>query len=165
MVRTLLLVLLILPSLFLTASCGFRPLYGRNSTLSTEFAHIDVIVGQGRTNYLLGQALKHQFDRDKTPLYTLELSTQKVSLGVGVTINDVATRQDLRLTVSYLLKDKNGTLLDQGTVVSRASYDTIPGRSYEALTAEADAEEQVADEAARRLTWRLARFFQIRQKK
>ena len=88
------------------AGCGFTPLYARPG-LGRELASVQVIAPQGRVGYLLREDLDDALGRDKAaaPRFRLEMTDLQTRDPRGLTLEDVAERYVLGLTVSYRLVD------------------------------------------------------------
>eukprot|EP01039_Chlorochromonas_danica_P013104 gene13104-15122_t len=95
-------VALILP----LTGCGFTPLYADNQT-GGSLRDIRVEVGEhSRSNFLLQERLSDAFGRANGPgSWLLTVTSVKHRYPRGVRVNNVATRYELDLVVSFVLKD------------------------------------------------------------
>ncbi len=148
-------------------ACGFRPIYAESSGLTQAFEGVDVSVGQGRASYLVRQASLNAFGATGAPEYDLRLTVGEFRRGFGITAEDVATRFEVVLNVSYqLVRLRDNQVLDTGRVTSAASFD-VPFNPdsntedpFSNIAAEENAKERAADLAAQRLREELAYYFQ-----
>jgi LPS-assembly lipoprotein len=74
----------------------------------------------------------------------------------GVRIDNVATRYEYVLSAYYVLKSaSSGAIAKQGTVRVELTYDSAD-QPYASISAQQDAQDRAADEAARRIELELA---------
>ena len=143
------------------AGCGFKPMYGAGTGVSTRLSGIEVRTDDGRDAYLVGVALRDRLGswQGERALYTLETRTSLTRTSTALTIDQVASRILLGVSISYGLYDRaSGDMLAQGSVTGQATYD-VPIQPYAAIRAEQDSTERAANDAADRLTLALARYF------
>jgi LPS-assembly lipoprotein len=141
----------------LLQGCGFTPLYATPG-VSSGLSAIDVEAGKGRVAYLLREdlddALAH--DKSRTPDWRLDLNIHQTRDPRGLTVNDVAERYDVGLTVSYTLTSlATGKTTDAGQVSTSVSYDEADA-PYAGIAARQDAQERAAADIARRIQLKLA---------
>jgi LPS-assembly lipoprotein len=137
--------------------CGFTPLYATPGTAS-GLQSIAVVAPRGRVAYLLREDLDDALAHDKTapPAWRLDLTVTQTRDPRGLTINNVAERYDVGLTVSYTLTAiATGKVVDTGQVTSQVSYDEASA-PYAGIAARQDAQERAAYDAARRIQIKLA---------
>ncbi|HVY33368.1 MAG TPA: LPS assembly lipoprotein LptE [Caulobacteraceae bacterium] len=140
--------------------CGFTPLYAVPG-VSPKLSAIDVSRPDGRTGFLIGQALDNELGRDAgaPTLYRLNMSLRDVRVGRGININNVATEYEVDLTAYYQLRDiKTNALVTKGEVSVNATYNTA-NQPYASVADELDAERRAAASAAQRIRLDLAAYF------
>ena len=145
-----------LVALALSACAGFQPLYGEATTRS--LASIEVIAPDGRTGYLMRQHLDDAFAKDHSvvPTYLMDLSIGEARYPRGVRIDNVATRYEYVLTATYQLKLRaTGAAVRRGQVRVELTYDSAD-QPYASISAQQDAQDRAATEAARRIELELA---------
>lgn len=144
-------------ALALGGCAGFQPLYAQ-PTVVKSLAAIQVNAPAGRTGYLIRQHLDDAFAKDHsaTPAYTMDLQLGEARYPRGVRIDNVATRYEYVLTAYYVLKSTpSGAIARQGTVRVELTYDSAD-QPYASISAQQDAQDRAADEAARRIELELA---------
>jgi LPS-assembly lipoprotein len=151
------LALALVSTVALGGCAGFQPLYAQPEVVRS-LAAIQVQAPSGRTGYLIRQHLDDAFAKDHSaaPAYTMELSLGEARYPRGVRIDNVATRYEYVLTASYALRDvKSRALAKQGQVRVELTYDSAD-QPYASISAQQDAQDRAADEAARRIEMELA---------
>jgi len=144
-------------ALSLGGCAGFQPLYAQPEVVR-NLAAIQVNAPAGRTGYLLRQQLDDAFGKAQgaKPAYTMDLSLAEARYPRGVRIDNVATRYEYVLTASYALRDApSGALAKQGQVRVELTYDSAD-QPYASISAQQDAQDRAAQEAARRIEMELA---------
>jgi LPS-assembly lipoprotein len=152
-----LLALALVSALGLSGCAGFQPLYGQTEVVK-NLASIQVQAPSGRTGYLIRQHLDDAFAKNhEAPVaYTMDLSLGEARYPRGVRIDNVATRYEYVLTASYALRDvKSHALAKQGQVRVELTYDSAD-QPYASISAQQDAQDRAAEEAARRIQLELA---------
>lgn len=147
---------LIAASVVLSA-CGFQPLYAQQGVTS-NLASVDVVAPEGRAGYLLGEHLDDAFGRnlDAAPAYRMHLVVRESRYPRGVRIDNVATRYEYVMTASYVLNAlPSGAVAKRGVVRVELTYDSAD-QPYAAITAQQDAQDRAADEAARKIQLEVA---------
>ncbi len=139
------------------AGCGFTPLYATPG-VSSGLSRVSVEAGKGRVAYLLHQdlddALAH--DMTKPATWRLNLDILQTRTPRGLSINDVAERYDVALTVKYTLTAVGAsTAATSGQITTSVSYDAADA-PYAGIAARQDAQERAASDAARRIQIQLA---------
>ncbi len=143
------------------AGCGFSPLYAEDGAIAQRLSGVRVETTEGREGYLVGQALRDRMGTwgDGRDRYLLRTRTDMSQTGTALTIDQVASRLLLTVTVAYGLYDlESGRLLTQGRAQGEATYD-VPRQPYAAIRAEQDSVERAAQDAAVRINLALARYF------
>jgi LPS-assembly lipoprotein len=126
--------------------------------VSSGLSAVDVEAGKGRVAYLLREDLDDALAHDKTkpPAWRLDLTIHQTRDPRGLTINDVAERYDVGLTVTYTLTSlPDGKPVQTGQVATSVSYDAADA-PYAGIAARQDAQERAASDIARRLQIQLA---------
>ena len=148
---------LIAATLALGGCAGFQPLYARPEVMK-GLTSIAVRAPGGRTGYLMRQHLDDAFakNHDAAPSYTMDLSLGEARYPRGVRIDNVATRYEYVLTAAYILKSAaSGTVAKSGSVRVELTYDSAD-QPYASISAQQDAQDRAAQEAARRIELELA---------
>jgi LPS-assembly lipoprotein len=141
----------------MVVGCGFTPMYATPG-LSSGLATIQVVAPQGRIGYLLQQDLEDALAHDKTapPTWRLNMTLVQTRTPRGLSLNDVAERYDVGVTVKYTLTNlTTGKVAYSGQVVSQVSYDEADS-PYAGIAARQDAQNRDASDAARRIQIQLA---------
>jgi LPS-assembly lipoprotein len=144
-------------ALLLSGCAGFQPLYAQTE-VTKNLAAIQVEAPNGRTGYLMRQHLDDAFAKDHSaaPAYTMELGLGEARYPRGVRIDNVATRYEYVLTASYVLRDvKTRAVAKQGQVRVELTYDSAD-QPYASISAQQDAQDRAAEQAARRIEMELA---------
>lgn len=153
---------LTLMTLGLTA-CGFKPMHapGAFSDSSYSFEKISVTtVNEEKPDFLLKQALRDRFGDNADTQYELRIDPSVRRTGLGIGADDVASRFDMNMSAKYeLVETKSGKTVDKGTVSSISTF-AAPRDPYGRISAENNATEQVAREAADRIIIKLASYFE-----
>jgi LPS-assembly lipoprotein len=139
------------------SACGFAPLYAQPGVVS-NLAAIDVIAPEGRTGYLIRQHLDDAFARNQAApaAYRMALQLGEARYPRGVRIDNVATRYEYVLTADYALASvASGAVAKRGRVRVTLTYDSAD-QPYASISAQQDAQDRAAEEAARRIQLELA---------
>ena len=139
------------------SACGFTPLYAQPGVVS-NLAAIDVVAPEGRTGFLVRQSLDDAFAKNRSApaAYRMNLSLGEARYPRGIRIDNVATRYEYVLTASYALRAvATGAVAKQGSVRVELTYDSAD-QPYASVSAQQDAQERAAEEAARRIQLELA---------
>ena len=142
------------------SACGFKPLYGQ-SALTSNMAAIQVVAPEGRTGYLIQGHLEDALARNSgvPPAYRMNLQLAEARYPRGVRVDNVATRYEYVLTVSYVLTSvTSGARARTGRVRVELTYDSAD-QPYASIAAQQDAQDRAAQEAARRIQLELAVWF------
>ncbi|WP_397399005.1 LPS assembly lipoprotein LptE [Phenylobacterium sp.] len=155
--RQLLAPALLVAGLLLSGCAGFQPLYAQPG-VTRDLGAIEVTAPAGRTGYLMRQHLDDAFAKNHSvaPRYTMDLALAEARYPRGVRIDNVATRYEYVLTVTYVLKDlPSGAVARRGRVRVELTYDSAD-QPYASISAQQDAQDRATDEAARRIELELA---------
>jgi len=143
--------------LALSGCAGFQPLYGE-AGVTSNLAGIEVEAPDGRTGFLIGQHLDDALGRNRgaPTTYTMQLSVGEARYPRGVRIDNVATRYEYVLTADYVLVSRaSGAVAKRGRVRVELTYDSAD-QPYASISAQQDAQDRAAEEAARRIELELA---------
>lgn len=139
------------------SGCGFTPLYGQPG-VSAHLASVDVVAPDGRTGFLLREHLDDALGKNRglAPTYRMNLSLNETRYPRGVRIDNVATRYEYVLVAAYTLSSlPSGAVAKRGQVRVELTYDSAD-QPYSAISAQQDAQDRAAQEAARRIQLELA---------
>lgn len=139
------------------SACGFAPLYAQPGVAS-NLAAVDVVAPKGRTGYLMREHLDDALGRNPgmTPTYRMDLAVNETRFPRGVRIDNVATRYEYVLTAEYVLNNlASGAVAKRGRVRVAVTYDSAD-QPYSSISAQQDAQDRAAQEAARRIQLELA---------
>lgn len=145
------------------ASCGFTPLYATPG-VTPALTRIAVATPDGRTGHLLREQLDDQLatDHHADPRYRLALHYDERRYERGLRVDNTADRIEVLLAVDWTLTDAaSGAVVAGGRVAPSVTYDSAD-QPYAGVSANLDAQERAAAEAARLITLDLARFFATR---
>lgn len=158
--RTLrtLMVLCILPAL---GACGFKPMHAPNSFGATGISYSDIsvqTVKEEKPDFLLKQALRDRLGDNSNTRYILTIDPTVSRSSLGISGQDVASRYDLTMRASFTLKErKTGNIVFKNNIIATSTF-AAPRDAYGTISAQNNANEQVATEAADRILMRLARY-------
>ena len=160
-------IFLIISALFLTA-CGFQPLHqnikaGAGGTPLNQIAldsNYTDDADDKRAAFLITQSLRERVsDTVSAPTYRLSYTPSVRRTGLGVGVDDVASRFDYNIYTRYSLTDaKTGEVLKKGRIYSVATFGA-PRDPYGRIVAEGNAAEQASQQAADRLITDIALYF------
>lgn len=139
------------------ASCGFTPMYG-NGSAARGLENVQVETGEERVDFMLQEALLDAMgSRRAGDGRTLRTETELRATQLGIGADAIARRFAIRLSVDYqLVDDRSGDVLFSGSVTAETSYNASSA-AYASQTAQLDAEERAAQDAADRITMQLVR--------
>ena len=139
------------------AGCGFTPLYG-DPAVTAQLHSVQVTTPPGRTGQLIREHLDDALARNKgvTPRYKMELVLSETRYPRGVRVDNVATRYEYVLTANYTVTAlPSGTPVKVGTTRVEVTYDSAD-QPYASISAQQDAQDRAAAEAARKIQLELA---------
>lgn len=151
------------------SGCGFRPLYGTESTPAGVVAYFEQIyvadIKAGRT----GQVLRNQLldaltpgGTPKTAAYRLEIVLKDNKEGLAIQENSDITRYNFTLTAEFTLIDAvNNQVMNKGVSRAIAGYNVV-NEQFATQIAQRDAEERAARELGEDIRLRLGVFFEKR---
>ena len=125
-----------------------------------SLSDIDVPSPRGRAGYLVSQALNDALaTRPGASGWRLDLDLSEQRFPRGLRVDNVATRYEYVLTAAYTLRaGATGEPAKTGRVRVELTYDSAD-QPYASITAQQDAQERAAAEAARRIQLELAAWF------
>jgi len=145
------------------SGCGFKPLYGKNSTdVVPQFSQIAIMQPEDRSsqqlrNYLLDSLTPH--GEPGRPRYILDYRIDEIVGAVFVTRSDEITRNNLQLTMRATLRDyETGNGLYSLSINSQASYN-LTLADYSNLVSEKNARERALKDIAEQVRLRLGNYF------
>ena len=137
--------------------CSLQPLYagGGSGKVATTLAGVEVAAIQGRSGWLMANALRDRLGDGGSPRYRLDVRLDDQIIGLGIRRDDSVTRERRILRARYQLVDlANGAVVLDATAGSDAGIDVVQSE-YATIAAETTALERlsliVADEIVSRL--------------
>jgi LPS-assembly lipoprotein len=162
--------LIVLPLLMLLGACGFRPLYGSDSTspgVANDLASVSIPEPRDR----LSQLIRNDLMSTMRPAGTAEPDRYRLDIDAVATedksIEDSsnsrsARRATVRVMANFELRDlSGGKTVYKGRTFSNVSYDDVQ-QSFADLQARTNAMERGAHEIALDIRTRLAAHFASR---
>jgi len=150
-------------ALLLTApaltACGFTPLYARPG-LSSGLSGIESVAPEGRTGFLLRQALDDALARNEaTPaVYRLTIDLKETRTPRGRRVDATASRYELVLLADWkLVTVTTGAVALEGTTQTEVTFDRAD-QPYSGIVANQDAQSRAASELARKIQLQLANW-------
>jgi LPS-assembly lipoprotein len=140
--------------------CGLQPLYagGGSGAVASALAGVEVPAIEGRTGWLVANALRDRLPSAGAPRYRLEIKLDDRIQGLGVRRDDSVTRERRTLRARYQLVDlASGSVLLDETAGSDAGVDVVQSE-YATIAAENSAIERLAGIVADQMIARLATF-------
>ena len=166
--------LILVGGLLVLTGCGFRPLYNqpaasgesRGYNVQRDLATIHISPIRDRIGQQLHNLLLTRFSPKGAPdkaLYDLEILVSESVQELGIQKSSFATRANLRISASYVLKyavgkTREADKLPSGSVLAISSYD-ISSYEFTTLTARKDARTRAVREIADDLRTRFAVYF------
>lgn len=145
------------------SGCGFKPLYGRDSSsVVPEFEQIAVAQPEDRSsqqlrNYLLDTLTPR--GEPGRPRYMLEYKLSESVGAVFVTRSEEITRNNLQMTVTAVLRDYDtGRTIYTVSTNSQASYN-LTLADYSNLVSERNARERALKDLSEQIRLRLGNYF------
>jgi LPS-assembly lipoprotein len=151
----------LLPLLALALSaCGLRPMYagGGDGAVAGALSGIEVAPIEGKTGWLVANALRDRLPAGGSPRYRLEIRLDDRIQGLGVRRDDAVTRERRTLRARYQLVDagSGAVLLDQAAG-SDAGIDVVQSE-YATIAAENSAVERLSGIVADQIVARVALY-------
>jgi LPS-assembly lipoprotein len=138
-------------------ACGFTPLYAAPG-VSPGLSAIETIAPDGRTGYLLREALDDVLARDlgKPPVWRLGIDLKETRTPRGRRVDSTASRYELVLAAEWKLTSAaTGAVVREGVTRTEVTYDRAD-QPYAAIAASQDGQARAASELARKIQLQLA---------
>jgi len=146
----------------LVAGCGFQPLHGTRGT-SGGLPAVEVGPIEEREGQILRSLLIDRLgDTHGRADYLLDASLAVSSSSLGIRRDEVATRAQVYVTVTYVLSDRDGLVLDDGNVRKIANLN-LSASEFASDTSKDAAARRALALAADELRIRIAAVLQKRQ--
>lgn len=153
-----LLLLCLLP--LVLAGCGYQPLYGQNRSGQAVRSHLAAVAVdpiEDRVGQLLRNALEDRINRaggvTAQKHYGLSIELSESSTGIAIQKDATASRSNLQLTATFVLRGNGQTLWSERSQATVA-YNILDNQ-YATIMAERDARERavvrLADDIAERV--------------
>ena len=143
----------------IVAGCGFRPLYSEGSNAAPAAL---AEVGIGRIEDRSGQMMRnHLLDKINPrgtpthPKYLLEVKLTESIDRIALRQDATATRANLRITATYLLRRANGGIVFRSASAFTGSYNVLLN-DFGTLSSENDARRRVVQELSEEIKNRVA---------
>lgn len=139
------------------AGCGFTPLYATPG-VSPGLSVIETDAPEGRTGFLLGEALDDALARDvsKPPVWKLKIDLRETRTPRGRRVDATASRYELVLTAEWkLVSAATGAVALEGETSTEVTYDRAD-QPYAGIVANQDAQSRAASELAQKIQLQLA---------
>lgn len=155
--------LAVLAALALTlGGCGLHPLYagGTSGPVATTLARVEVAPIAGKAGWLVANGVRDRLAAagGGAPLYRLDIKLDDQIVGLGVSTDNVVTRERRTLRARFQLVDlSNGTVLLDATAGSDAGIDVV-GSEYATIAAEDTALENLSDTLSDQIVARIALY-------
>jgi LPS-assembly lipoprotein len=143
------------------SGCGFTPLYSESGGIGPALQSVAIAAPDGRAGFLVREQLEDALalNRGASPRYRLSFTTTQTRFPRGLRVNNIATGYELDLTVEYVLYDTGtGAGVYSGVAPVQVSYNSADA-PYAGITAQQDAEERAARQAAVLIRLDLSRYF------
>lgn len=152
---------LILATALIFTACGFKPMHAPTAFGGNGISMKNITVemqANEKIDFLLAQALRDRMGDNRAVPYILRIISESKRKSLGIGADDVASRYDLVMETDFELVDaKTGDIVYRGDVQASSTYGA-PRDPYGTIAAQANAEEQVASEAADRIIVKLASY-------
>lgn len=148
--------------------CGFSPMYGSAGPGGGDgpaIGAVDIGLIYGKA----GHSLRTELDRllaveaASGPPQRLEIAISEEVIGLGLRLDESASRAELRLLASYVFYPTNAEQPLRGSLTTIVNYE-VPRAAFGVIAAQDDARERAAEIMAQRMRAELAlRLSQARQ--
>lgn len=155
--RARLVAFLLLLSAPTLAGCGFTPLYA-SPGVSSGLSSIESVAPDGRTGFLLREALDDALARDesKPAAWRLTMDLREIRTPRGRRVDSTASRYEMVLEANWkLTSTATGTVAVEGNTSTEVTFDRAD-QPYAAIVANQDAQSRAASELARKIQLQLA---------
>lgn len=139
------------------AACGFTPLYAVPG-VRPGLSSIETVAPEGRTGFLLRQALDDAFARDaaRPPVWRLTIDLKESRTPRGRRVDATASRYELELVAEWkLINIATGAVVRDGMTRTEVTFDRAD-QPYAAIVANQDGQARAAAELARKIQLQLA---------
>lgn len=143
------------------AGCGFRPIHSDQSyAAAANLSLVEIALIPDRLGQMLRNELLDLFrPRAAGTQFELRVSVNESIQNLGIQLNSIATRANLRVRASYAVTRRaDGDTMIQGSLESINSYNILKS-DFATLTAQADARRHAVREIAKRLQERVSVWF------
>lgn len=157
--------LLALGAIVALPGCGLHPLYagGGSGRVATALDGVEVASIEGKSGYLMSNALRDRLPETGTPRYRLDVRLNDDIKGLGLRSDNSITRERRTLRARYqLVSLADGTILLDATAGSDAGIDVV-GSEYATIAAENTALERLSGIVADQIVSRVALYAQRRK--
>lgn len=157
-------ILLLAPLALLASGCGLKPLYGGGASgaVASTLANVEVAPIEGKSGWLMGNALRDRLAGNGTPQYRLDVRLDDRIAGFGVRRDDSVTRERRTLRARFQLVNlTDGSVVIDDTAGSDAGIDVVQSE-YATIAAENTALERLAGIVADQIVARVALYAQRR---
>lgn len=141
------------------AACGFQPLYAPapGGGTGSPVGPVTLSMVEGKAGHVLRTELSRMLrvGAGEGPANTLDIRLEEQVAGLGLRVDESATRADLTLIGFYTLRAPNGDVLVDGRLDTVVSY-AIPTSAFGEIAAQDDARERAATVLAQRIRADLA---------
>ena len=147
-------------ALLLLPGCGLHPLYagGGSGAVATALSGVEVDPIEGKSGWLIANALRDRFAAIGTPRYRLQVKLDDQIAGLGVRRDDSVSRERRTLRARYqLVEAASGAVVVDATAGSDAGIDVV-GSEYATIAAENTAQERLAVIVADQIVARVALY-------
>lgn len=158
----------VIVAILILAGCGFSPMYGKNvgaagMTAAQGLDNVEIALIPDQSGVYVRNILIDGFYQGgypSDPAYILEVSKiVETQLDLDITQNSEATRKQIRLSATMILKEKNtGNAMVTRTINSLTSYNIL-GTQFTTRISENDAREVGLADLARQIQRQTALYF------
>lgn len=142
------------------SGCGLKPLYagGGSGEVANALAGIEVAPVQGRSGWLMTNALRDRLMMQGAPRYRIEMRLDDRISGLGLRRDDSVARERRTLRARWqLIEIGSGAVVIDTTAGSDAGIDVV-GSEYATIAAENTALERLAGIVADQIVARVALY-------
>jgi len=153
---------LLLAAALSLSACGLHPLYagGGSGTVATTLGQVEVAPIEGKSGWLMANALRDRLQVSGTPLYRLDIRLDDQISGLGLRRDDSVSRERRVLRARYqLVRLADGAVLLDATAGSDAGIDVVRSE-YATIAAENTALERLSTIVADQIVARVALYAQ-----
>lgn len=146
------------PLVLALSGCGLSPLYGGGAggRVATTLANVEVAPIEGKSGWLMGNALRDRLAASGAPRYRLDVRLDDQIAGFGVRRDDSVTRERRTLRARFQLVNlADGSVVLDDTAGSDAGIDVVQSE-YATIAAENTALDRLSGIVADQIVARLA---------